>query len=240
MPNSKLDFDCTIIVPFLKSSPERARNLLFVLNRLPKELPIIIAAQHLEWDEPIPELPLLGRRPAIMEIDPSGKPIEKARMLNKAIAAAKTEYVWVVDADIILPFHQILAIASERAPFFAAMKPYDYLLKLNEEESSLFMQKGVIQNSAERRAYVMVLGAASFIIRKNVYQAMGGMDERYTGWGFEDHDFNERYRGAGHEFLELKSPAIHLWHPRLKLNRKNLRLFKSKGFSLTSRLQTRQ
>ena len=52
-----------------------------------------------------------------------------------------------------------------------------------------------------------------FVIPRLVWDDMGGFDERFRGWGFEDMAFQSIVAGLyGHERIE--GDVVHLWHPR--------------------------
>jgi predicted glycosyltransferase involved in capsule biosynthesis len=55
-------------------------------------------------------------------------------------------------------------------------------------------------------------GGGSVAITREAFDAIGGMDESFVGWGGEDNEFWERacLRRVWH-WGEL--PLVHLWHP---------------------------
>lgn len=55
-------------------------------------------------------------------------------------------------------------------------------------------------------------GGGSLSIRTDVYNAIGGFDEDFVGWGGEDNEFWDRCLTRNvYEFAYL--PIVHLWHP---------------------------
>ena len=54
------------------------------------------------------------------------------------------------------------------------------------------------------------------IFSRMTWDAIGGFDSRFTGWGNEDNDFAERVRRAGHKVRWVDRDAVkiyHVWHP---------------------------
>jgi GT2 family glycosyltransferase len=52
----------------------------------------------------------------------------------------------------------------------------------------------------------------SCAVRRDVYEAIGGHDEDFVGWGGEDVEFLDRLE-TRNVFRGAWMPAIHLWHP---------------------------
>jgi GT2 family glycosyltransferase len=48
-------------------------------------------------------------------------------------------------------------------------------------------------------------------VRREVYHAIGGMDESFEGWGGEDNEFLDRLNTTN-VFQGGFLPAVHLWH----------------------------
>jgi glycosyltransferase involved in cell wall biosynthesis len=54
------------------------------------------------------------------------------------------------------------------------------------------------------------------IFSRSTWDAIGGFDSRFTGWGNEDNDFAERVRRSGRRVRWLERDAVsifHVWHP---------------------------
>ena len=66
---------------------------------------------------------------------------------------------------------------------------------------------------AARALIVENLDGGSIVARRDAYDAIGGFDESYVGWGGEDNDFIDRagFFGGVYRFGYL--PMLHLQHP---------------------------
>lgn len=51
------------------------------------------------------------------------------------------------------------------------------------------------------------------VLRSDVFKVRG-WDERFTGWGYDDSDFCNRLHMAGANWVPLKLPVVHMWHPQ--------------------------
>jgi hypothetical protein len=56
-------------------------------------------------------------------------------------------------------------------------------------------------------------GGAMLMITKENYFRVGGFDERFNGWGYEDNAFFLLANTILGEFVETDNIAYHLWHP---------------------------
>lgn len=63
------------------------------------------------------------------------------------------------------------------------------------------------------------------IMRRDVFEAIGGFDERYVGWGWEDNDFGRRIVKAGFELRRGTGKVIHQYHPRAQVSDANRQLW---------------
>ena len=65
----------------------------------------------------------------------------------------------------------------------------------------------------DRRPYAGPPGGGIVVLTRDTYDAVGGIDPRYLGWGGEDVSFGWALRTlVGHE-CRLEAPLFHLWHP---------------------------
>jgi GT2 family glycosyltransferase len=60
---------------------------------------------------------------------------------------------------------------------------------------------------------VQNLDGGSIVARRDAYDAIGGFDESYVGWGGEDNDFVDRARFFGGVYRFGYLPMLHLQHP---------------------------
>jgi predicted glycosyltransferase involved in capsule biosynthesis len=57
-------------------------------------------------------------------------------------------------------------------------------------------------------------GMSQIAIEKMLFFKIGGYDEQFFGWGYEDSDLYRRLCSSNLTITELKSIGIHLWHER--------------------------
>ena len=196
-----------IVIPFLNSSPDRLDNLYFILKVL-KESPIkeiIVVEQVIDKS-----LIKLDSRFNHILVKSEYTHIEKSRLINIGIQNLQANFLWMNDVDICHQdkFTKVLDCLRDDHIF---IKPFKKFILLTKEQTDEFKQNRKLKISGTR----IVLngsGAGSFIFRKKEFIEIGGMDERYIGWGFEDMEFADR-AGRIYPLVEYSNLiGIHLYH----------------------------
>ena len=201
--------------------PQRRANLDAVLAWLARftHISVIVVEQDVAPTLPAP-LPY-PRCHGVFAYNPG--PFNKSWGYNVGARLAQSAMLGFGDADVIvgaalwdafqLLEHHMLAV-----------KPYRRLLDLSEEESRPVLA-GDFERIPQRDAASppnreaigerIVFAGGSFVIRLEAFNAPGGWDERFVGWGGEDDAFSYRIERARLRCTELdEAPAMHLWHPR--------------------------
>lgn len=116
----------------------------------------------------------------------SGQPFNVCRARNNAVAASSTDLVIVADADTI-PDLGALILALEQLEHHphAVIWPYQTFRHI----SATWVDKPDLLAAPADRIYHNSVGGL-FACRRDTYWALGGMDEHFTGWGFDDNAFH--------------------------------------------------
>jgi hypothetical protein len=134
-------------------------------------------------------------------------------------AAGLYDVICILDADS-LPDRDFVKRNTDRfrKAGVQAFLPFREVLWVDDEATKIALESRLIQGVADPdqsflRGFVIRRPPGfCFWIRFNIYAAVGGMDERYEGWGGEDTDFALRVSTVAaldrHEDL-----GIHLYHP---------------------------
>jgi glycosyltransferase involved in cell wall biosynthesis len=150
-------------------------------------------------------------------------PFNKSWGLNIAARNASYDVLATMDADMIMPaegFARALAVCRDH---FDAVNPYSGLVDLDEAETGAILrgergigdiQRELVQDRLPQGERVCFCGGIC-VFRREVYFALGGMDERFLGWGGEDDAMSVNLeRHTDRIAVQRDTLAYHLWHPR--------------------------
>jgi predicted glycosyltransferase involved in capsule biosynthesis len=187
----------SVIVPFCPDGGRRDQNYLWVVNRIKKLIPdceLIVPMQEYQ-------------------------PFSRSMTHNMAVKRATKDVLLFCDADMVFDMDLIengLEIVNS-VPWVAPMnQKWDFgwqasnkLLSMepNVNISSIGLPVHKKWGAERCRA-----GAMLMITKENYYK-MGGFDERFNGWGYEDNAFMLTAQSIIGGYVETENIAYHLWHP---------------------------
>ena len=185
-------------------------------ERTPDELIVVDMS-----DAPV-DVPSAGFPIRIDRFETEGLPLAAAR--NRAAAQARFDSLVFLDVDCIplgacvrrlaeeLALHDALLCADVRYLGPAdARGPWtegDLLARGQHHPVRAFPARGV-----RRETNAGLFWSLAFAIRRALFEALGGFDEGFTGYGAEDTDFGFRARDAGIDLLFVGGAiACHQYH----------------------------
>ncbi len=160
----------------------------------------------------------------------------RARALNLGIRAARGEYVFCTDADMIFAsnFISTLLAAQERAAGHAMV-----LCKCRD------LPEEVTEQRWDAREFPQLLQRASFrprlgtgacqMAKRTFFFDIRGYDEKFIFWGAEDGDMTRRAIrfGLAPVWVEEQTSMLHQWHPTMRTQRPFLKFLNDARFHLT-------
>lgn len=155
--------------------------------------------------------------------EPRGPDWSRSQACNAASeAAGDWDLALVADCDTIPDAPSIHAsVAWLQAMGLAAVRPHMERAMLNANGTLKFLQRGPDGLDPKRHLETQHQGGGLLIVTREAWDAIGGYDETFIGWGYEDSDFNLRLLRYACEELgnpkgwdRLPGRAYHLWHPR--------------------------
>lgn len=177
--------------------PERRRNLIACLESLharPQTTEVLVVEQdaepHLEqFVRPLVDRYIFAANAGLYN---------RGWAFNIGAAqSAATDYLFLLDADVLLP-HESLKRALERMRSgVKVLRPYTEALFLNPE------------NGGNR--FLNPMGLCLWI-RSDFYRQIGGHDELFRGWGWEDREFWERVERQT-PIDRMPDSILHQYHP---------------------------
>lgn len=183
-----------IVIPWRTpaSNPFRERNLRFVLEHLR-------AAGFSE--------PAGGPEPIVAE----AYPWSPGAARNNGRRRVRAPVVCFVDADTITPPEQIRTAIRLAAAAPGLVYGYDLYLRIGQRSTERMLQSAGTPHwpTPERE----ILNAPSFgcaAISTVCFDELGGFDERFLDWGYEDVEFAGR--AARWPIRRVPGVCFHLWH----------------------------
>lgn len=188
----------SICVPRRSGEPSRDRAWRYCSDRLRRQLPgaeIVVGNAERE----------------------GGFSIAASR--NAAVAASSGSVLVLIDADMVLEDGALLgSIATVGdGPIVA----YKWLRRCTPEETDAI----ILSETFPPDPPVQTGTSAAFVLTRAIFEAVGGFDERFVGWGGEDNAFR---RTVKRRFGVRRYPslAFHLWHPRSERGERNRELMR--------------
>lgn len=151
----------------------------------------------------------------------------KAGLFNKSWAinvgviddAGAAELICILDADVLVDRDFVARnVARFQKPGAMGHLTYRDMWNLDEASTSSAIKQRIRHRAAEvdpdaLRAFVLRRPPGACVwVRLSSFHAIGGMDERFEGWGGEDNDFV--YRLDMHSaFDSYNDPLLHMYHP---------------------------
>lgn len=148
----------------------------------------------------------------------NSEPFCRSRAVNNAAKLATGDVFLIVDSDIIFEpslIDQISAVIWENAWII----PFSNGYRLTELASELLINQGLPASFSIDTNHDIV-GNDTFpgcmfsaLTRRN-FEEVGGMDEHFEGWGYEDVSFGLALDTLCGPYLRLNDNIYHLWHPQ--------------------------
>jgi hypothetical protein len=166
------------------------------------------------WSESCPDLPI------IEGASPPG-PFNRSAAINRA-AEGPWEVAVILDADVIAPPEQIsIAVETARRRGKLVFGFTEYVA-LNAIVTRRVLE-GMPINEAKGAAIRKWNHESSVVVvTREMWERVGGFDERFVGWGQEDVAFAQACRVLGGEPFRVPGRVLHLWHGRSAERDRNL------------------
>lgn len=151
------------------------------------------------------------------------EPFNRGAARNDAAARADHDVFVIADADTIcaeagaLPW-AVEAVDAGLAPWVIPYAEEQYYnLSAGATESLLHMDPDVRLAPNPRLAsaweHKITSWAGMLVMTRAAFEAVGGYDERFHGWGYEDNAFRHAMDTIVGLHKRLEGSAWHLWHP---------------------------
>lgn len=136
--------------------------------------------------------------------------------VEEAIAADQPDVVAVIDADCIVPLGNLLDGCRSAVERQIAVLPHDHFLELTQQGTQRALHEPDFGKWRESWCVQPDFGRSRpsgvVIFPVGVWRSVGGYDERFSGWGYEDAAMLLALQISG-GWSRGKGEIWHLWHP---------------------------
>lgn len=216
----------SFIISYMKVDESREANLncvLTVLASLPVEKQIIVVEQG---EKQTVFSDLLD----VIFVEKEGL-FHKSFLYNTAVPYAKFDTLFFHDADLFMSVGLYLENITQ-ALVCDVVNPYNKLIYLSPQETVRLRNNPFKARRFRgvRTLHPRIISGGCFCIKKRLYQQIGGFDERFIGYGYEDSEFDLRLKEYDPSwYLNVSGFALHLHHlPQDKTVRNKLLYIKEK------------
>lgn len=200
------------MIPIYKPSDDRISNLDFILDSLSSFgiQEVLITEQYYPNCNSVKNILKSYSHFKYVPIDLDTDTFNKSKLLNKAVEKCKSEIIWFLDCDVYLNYRYVIDNTPNDIDF---MRPFEQIVLLHKQETDYLKTNKKVVLSDTRHSSYNQDGKYSFIIRKSLFNKIGGYSEEYTGWGFQDLDLIKKLP------IDIKrgytdNTAFHLYHKR--------------------------
>lgn len=186
-------YDVSVLVPYRGGCTWRAMAWSYVRARYEQH--------HPGWE--------------LIEADGAGEWSKGAALANAASRAADQVDVFVVaDADVFLDvgtLRQAVELVDERQPWVV---PHRTVRRLGKRATEEVLAGGRVHRGLPcRRTHIGAIGGGVVVLTRAAWDAVGGVDPRYEGWGGEDVSLGFALETLFGPCKRLGADLWHLWHP---------------------------
>lgn len=148
-------------------------------------------------------------------------PFSKTSAVNDAARRASGDVFGILDADVWFHAagfsHAVDLVATRRVPWCA---PHSRVIRITEAATDRILDLDPtvrfprldLTRDAERVTPTSL--GMLYLVRRDDFERVGGMDPRFAGWGWEDNAFQWVLDALVGPWRRLDYDAFHLWHPR--------------------------
>jgi hypothetical protein len=139
-------------------------------------------------------------------------PYCRAWSFNIAKAYAASDVLVLHDNDMLLPERYAFEALQRIEDGFSFIDLKRFIFYLKEADTTRVFVTGAWPLNGDATV-IQNLEGGSIVARRDAYDAIGGFDESFVGWGGEDNDFFDRAAFYGGVDRFACMPILHLEHP---------------------------
>lgn len=146
--------------------------------------------------------------------DSGGEPFSRACSINMAAQSEPDAQVFVIaDADVVPVPAQVEAAVELALQAPGIVQPFDRYIPLHKWDTAEVWDRGVVPDvMADRPIAHWECISGCLVLSRESWETVGGFDERFRGWGYEDSAFDQKMASIVAPRRSVPGPAWHLAH----------------------------
>lgn len=141
----------------------------------------------------------------------------RSKMCNLGVEKSKAKKIALLDSDRVLPKEYFSHVCSTinlnqcitTKNLWQISHPVSDL-DIENEKYDAFPDQRSLKNEMHKKGSF----SGNTVLFKNLYVSVGGMDESFLGYGYQDIDFSRTMINNGVEMVFLEEKEIHLYHTK--------------------------
>lgn len=147
-------------------------------------------------------------------------PFNRSKALNQALTGS-WDVAILADADTWVAGHQLQDAIKKARTTHRLTAAFDTVIELNRTTTMSILAgktplSGSFDGAEKIRTREYETQSSMLVITRDLWDQVGGFDERFTGWGCEDNAFFKACELHGGTAERVTGNAFHLWHPPAK------------------------
>lgn len=135
-----------------------------------------------------------------------------AKAINQAAEKGPWDFAVIAGADVVVPTGQLRAAVGHASRTGYLTHAHDHFYALTPESTDRVLSGEPLEVDLPVEWHEPMIGNGPVVVSWDLWETVGGYDEGFVGWGFEDVAFRHRCKQAKGEAW-VPGPNFHLWHP---------------------------
>lgn len=155
----------------------------------------------------------------------------RSSAINNGVKSSKTPYIFISDADVVLPkqvYNKSLSLISKNYDF---VFPFDRKI-MDITDKDEFMKDYNFDSVNNEIQYRITADGGFLACKKESFLNSGAYNTNYKGWGGEDNEFILRLNKSDFKIVRLNNVLYHFYHDKEKSEKSNVDLLK-RSFNLS-------
>jgi len=210
----------TFLIPLRAESMVRLENLLMTVEYLTRNFDTnIIVLQADKYENGlVPRL--LNKKIKYRFVEDYDTVFYRTKYLNQMTREAGTQFLGIWDADVIVPYKQVIDSLEKLREGYEIAYPFDgHFYDTTDIVREMYFknrQLKILENNQNKMnlTYSDKAVGGAFMVNRQAYMDVGMENEEFYGWGPEDGERIDRWNVFGYKIYRAKGNLYHLSHSR--------------------------